>query len=288
MNARARTQGPRRPGWLRHASSATTAGRLPTLLLAALPVPLAIVSLSFADTVANHAGTITFHASASPHQLPRHRAVPISLHVSGRVRLRPGQSPPALRRITVSVNPHAELSTAGLPSCPAARIRSLTSRRTLALCADSLIGVGDFSADVKVPAQAPFPSYGRLLVFASGSRRHPRLLGQVFGTRPVPTAHLLAISFRPSAGRRGAALSVALPAINTDWGHVTGFHLTLHRTYRYRGRPRSFISASCPAPPGALRIPFVAARGQYFFADGHTVTRIVTRTCTVAQNRPRL
>jgi hypothetical protein len=62
---------------------------------------------------------------------------------------------------------------------------------------------------------------------------------------------------------------------------VTGFDMTFHRRYRYRGRFHSFLSASCPAPAGIAEAPFRAARGTYYLSGGRVLTRVVTGSCRV-------
>jgi hypothetical protein len=71
-----------------------------------------------------------------------------------------------------------------------------------------------------------------------------------------------------------------MPKIDDEWGYVTGFDLTMHRRYRYRGRELSLVTAFCPAPPDVHRVPFMAARGTFDLADGQTITRTVSGTCT--------
>ena len=57
--------------------------------------------------------------------------------------------------------------------------------------------------------------------------------------------------------------------------------MDLHRDFTYRGRPRSYLSAACPAPPGFPGAPFPFARAAITFADGPTLTSTLTRSCRV-------
>ena len=72
-----------------------------------------------------------------------------------------------------------------------------------------------------------------------------------------------------------------MPQVGRKWGYVTGFAMTFHRDYRYRGRLRSFLSASCPAPAGIAEAPFRAARGTYYLAGGSSLTRVIEGSCAV-------
>ncbi len=70
-----------------------------------------------------------------------------------------------------------------------------------------------------------------------------------------------------------------MPRIGDDWGYVSGFGLTLHRRYRYKGSERSVVSATCPAPVDLREVPFKAARGSFELADGQLLSRTLGGSC---------
>lgn len=76
-------------------------------------------------------------------------------------------------------------------------------------------------------------------------------------------------------------ISATLPKVGDDWGYVTGFDFRLHRSYLYRGRRRSVVSANCPAPTGFTKAPFKLAQGAFFLADGTVRHRALAATCRV-------
>jgi hypothetical protein len=121
-----------------------------------------------------------------------------------------------------------------------------------------------------------------MLAFSTVSHGHRALVAQVYGTDPVPISQVLPISLRRRGeGGFGATLSVTMPKVGAEWGYVTGFDMTFHRLYRYRGRVRSFLAASCPAPAGIAEAPFRAARGTYYLAGGRVLTRVIAGSCVV-------
>lgn len=258
-----------------------TFSRAAAAALAALAA-VAMVAVASADVVTGGNARISFHGSITPRTLPRGGAAPVSLHVAGEVHPIGDRRPAALERVKVEINRHGVISTRGLPVCPPRRLRGARSVQALERCGTALVGIGHFTAHVEIPEGAPFPAAGRLLVFNSSRKGHPALVGHVFGTQPVPTTQVLPISLRPQGENGfGATMSVAMPKVGDEWGYVTGFDMTFHRRYRYRGRSHSFLSASCPAPAGIAEAPFRAARGTYYLSGGRVLTRVVTGSCRV-------
>jgi hypothetical protein len=243
---------------------------------------LALSGLAIADVVSGGNATVSFGGWISPRKLPRAGSAPITLHVAGTVRPIAGRRPAALKRVKVELNRHGVLTTRGLPTCPRRRLEGTTSAQALKLCPAALVGTGRFRAHVEIPEGAPFPSIGRMLAFNSTLHGRPALLAHVYGIDPVPTSQVVPIAIRRRGeGGFGSTLSVLMPEVGHEWGYVTGFAMTFHRLYAYRGRTRSFLAASCPAPAGIAAAPFRAARGTYYLADGRVLTRVVSGSCRV-------
>jgi hypothetical protein len=226
---------------------------------------------------------VSFQAWLTPTALPRSGAAPVTLHLRGRLRTTDGNQPPQLDRVTVELNRNGKLSTHGLPACPKRRILSTTTKQALRLCHGALVGHGRFTAHISIPTQPPFPAQGRVLAFSS--MRHGRrvMLAHIYGTTPVPTTRVLEMgASRAGGGTFGPRFSVPMPQVAEDWGYVTGFDLTLHRLYRYKGRVHSLISAACPAPAGFKAAVFTVAKGTYYLADGRRLSRVLDGSCRVS------
>lgn len=256
------------------------------------PVALLCLALSAlclasarADTVSGDNVRIQFRGSIVPKALPRSRPAPVSLHLEGRVEPLGSERPSSLSQLTVQVNRHATFTTRGLPTCPRRKLRGTSTEEALANCGDALLGSGYFTSHIDIPEQAPFPTWGRVLAFNTRKSGHQAVAIHVFGRSPAPTSTLLSASLRrsgPAAGQFGPQLSVTMPRIGDDWGYVSGFGLTLHRRYRYRGTERSVVSASCPAPADLREVPFKAARGNFELADGQILSQTLSGTCRAA------
>lgn len=246
---------------------------------------LAFLGIARADVVTGGHVEVDFSGRIRPRTLPRDHVQPISVGVQGKVTPVGGSRPAALRRFAVAFNRNARLSTRGLPVCPARRLLADTTRQALEACRGALVGSGHFSAHIDIPEQAPFPSNGRALVFNSSLGGHPAFAVHIFGTNPVPTTEVLPLAIGHST-RPGldVTLSATMPEVGDQWGYVTGFEFTLNRRYTYRGRERSLVSASCPAPAGFSRVPFRLATGSFYLGDGSVHQRSLGAVCHVRES----
>jgi hypothetical protein len=226
----------------------------------------------------------TFKGRLTPHALPRSSSLPVALRMEGGLISTNGKEPPRLLRIAIAINRHGRLSTVGLPVCPLRSLEATTTQQALAACSGALVGRGRFTAHIALPSQAPFPAAGKMLVFNSVLHGRHVMLAHIYGTSPVPTSRVLVMTYqRSSGGTFGTTLSFQMPNLTVNWGYATSFRLTLHRNYTYRGRPRSLISASCPAPKGLGIVLFTAAKGTYYLGDGRKISRVLEGTCAVSR-----
>jgi hypothetical protein len=70
----------------------------------------------------------------------------------------------------------------------------------------------------------------------------------------------------------GARLDVSIPLIAGGQGAITGFHVKIFKTFRYKGKKRSYVSAACLTKK-------LKARGQFVFRDGESLTPTVAQKC---------
>lgn len=131
----------------------------------------------------------------------------------------------------------------------------------------------------RAPARDPNPSDRGQRDAPCHSR--PAILVQVYGGQPTPTSRIIVFHIRRGAGTYGTVLTAVVPGSLDQWSHLTHFSLELHRDFTYRGRPRSYLSASCPAPAGFPGATFPFARAAIGFADGRTLASTLIRTCRV-------
>lgn len=253
---------------------------------AVIGVLLAVVSLgvpgAFGEVERTGNLIVAFNGRFLPRALPRDRDAPISVDLSGRIRTIDGSRPPQLRRISIAVNRYGRLSTVGLPTCTTAQLESTSPSLALARCSDALVGRGHFGAQVEFPEAAPFPAEGSMLAFNGRSHGGPAVFLHIHGSNPIDITVILTFEINRRPGRKFGTVFIArIPRIAADLGYVTNLSLGFDRRYRYRGEPRSFLSARCAAPAGFPGAIFSFARGIFDFADGKRVTTTLVGDCRV-------
>jgi hypothetical protein len=224
---------------------------------------------------------VTFNGGIMPQALPRHGRAPITVSVGGKVRTLDGEHPPALREMVIKLNREGRLETRGLPTCRRGQVQALSSRRALAICGDALVGSGAYIARTAFPEQKQFSTHGRILAFNTTQGGRPAILTHVYGHSPVPIARTFVFAIHPSSGIYGTVLDAIVPESLNRFGYLKRISLKLHRTYTYRDKLHSYLSAGCPAPPGLDEASFNFAYASMSFVDGRTLWSNLTRTCRV-------
>ena len=225
---------------------------------------------------------VSFNGGFAPRVLPRDRDVPVTVNLNVSVKTADGSRPPQLRTITLAVNRYGRLSTEGLPICASSQLESTDSQAALARCAPALVGHGRFKANVEFPNRAPFPVEGQMLAFNGRSDGRPAILLHIHGSNPVEATIVLTFKIRhPREGKFGTVLFTRIPRLASDLGYVTDVSLVFGRTYRFRGKPHSFLSARCAAPAGFPGALFSFSKASFLFANGKRLTPTLVRDCVV-------
>jgi hypothetical protein len=240
-------------------------------------------SVANAELTASGNLFVTFAGGISPTALPRHTRAPVRVWIAGKVRTLSGEHPPALREVEIRLNRAGQLDTRGLPACQLRQLEAVSRTQALTACRSALVGSGRYRARITFPEQSPSPTGGKILAFNSGPPGAPTILAPVFGTNPVPSTQVIVFHIHHAGGAYGTVLTGSLPPSINRWGYLKSISLSLHRTYTYRGRSRSYLSASCSAPPDLTGGSFPFASTSMTFADGRTLSARLSRTCRVKQ-----
>lgn len=230
---------------------------------------------------------VHFNGGIAPNALPREARAPISVEVEGAIKTLSGVRPPALRQIKIALNRGGRINSEGLPVCSYQQLAATSGDQALEICGKALVGQGVYRANTAFPEQGAFPSDGKILAFNAVSKGHEAILAHIFGTTPVPMTRIVVFDITRSPGTFGTTLTGALPYSVNAYGYVKSIGLRLHRRYTYRGEPRSYISAACPAPAGFYTAFFPFARTSMTFADGRTLSSTLTRGCAVNRRTER-
>ncbi|HVY96440.1 MAG TPA: hypothetical protein VHA54_05730 [Solirubrobacterales bacterium] len=258
--------------------SARRRGAAAALIAAALLLAVGWAGAARGERTQDGDLIVSLDGAVSPLKLPRQRPAPVSVHLDGGLRTADGSLLPRVTRVELGLPDEGVLSTRGLPVCPARRLRSATTPQALESCRGALVGRGRIEADVLLPNQDPFTIRARLLAFNGRAGGRRAVLLHAFAAVP-PTVVVLPFVVRRGGGRLGTRLVADLPPSLGPWPHFAHFEMTLSRRYTYRGRQRSYISATCPIPPRFTAGFATVARAAYTLLGGRRVSTEITRGC---------
>jgi hypothetical protein len=250
------------------------------VLATALALTLVLAVLAQAEVTQSHHLRVSISGELTPKTLPRAHAAPVAVSLGGDLSTTDGSDLPRLRTLRIEINRGGRLEDQGLPTCPLAQIAVATSDRAAVACRGALVGSGAFHANIVLHGQAPYPTTGKLLLFNGRKGGKPVLLGHIYSSQPFSTSFVITfkIANRPH-GTYGTVLSASLPEALGNWGYVTGIEMKLSRSYSFKGKRHSYLSASCPAPKGFGGVSFPLIRTSFGFDGGRKLTSTLNRSC---------
>jgi hypothetical protein len=256
---------------------------LTTRILALALVVAMLVGAAVAGAEITRKGNLQVAVSGklSPKKLPRDRLTAVSVSVGGRISTTDGTEPPQLRKLVIEINRHGRLDPTGLPTCKVSAIRTASNGRALGACGNALLGEGKFVGTITLPGAAPYPLEGKLLVFNGREHGKSVLLGHVFSPHPFATSFVITFGVKQGGkGTYGTVLTANLKKALGTQRNLTAIEMTLDRRYSYKGRRRTYVSASCPAPKGVPVVSYPLARTSFGFADSRQLVETVHSSCT--------
>ncbi len=221
---------------------------------------------------------VSLDGGLAPLALPRDRPAPVAVHLAGGLQTTDGTLLPRVTRVELALPGQGVLDTHGLPVCPAQKLRNATTDAALAACRDALVGRGRLEAQVHVPNQPPFAVHADLLAFNGRVRGRRAVILHGFAADP-PTVVVLPFLLHLETGRVRTRLIANLPPGLGPWPHFAHFEIKLFRRFEYRGRERSYLSASCPIPKQFTAGFFSFAKASFVLAGGRRVGTSITRSC---------
>jgi len=127
---------------------------------------------------------------------------------------------------------------------------------------------------------------GKILAFNAVLNGHTAIFAHVYTGRPVPTSRIIVFKIHHRSGTFGTVLTGDLPVALNHYGYVKQISLRLHRRYFAQGQLRSYLNASCAAPPGFPGAVFPFARAAMTFDDGRRLSSTLSRSCRVQASKP--
>lgn len=247
--------------------------------LAALTIALVLAGAALAAKEVVRSGNLTLsdNGGIAPYELPAHGGAPATARLEAEVATLDGTRPPALESVDLEVSKTIGVDAVGLPVCKMSQVLATSSSAAKRACADALIGSGSAEVEVAFPEQAPFSSTGPLLLFNAGVQgRTTKVLLHAYVDVPAPTAIVVPADItRIHNGAYGLEITARIPKIAGGAGSVTKFQLNVGRKFSYGGRPRSFLTASCPSGHWGTR-------GEAEFSDGTRLHVLHVFSCATA------
>lgn len=214
-------------------------------------------------------------ARIAPSRLPRSGLRPVSLSFGSTFERLDGSDVPGLSSMTLKLARGGVLNARGLPRCNRARLAQRSTAKALAACRAALVGKGTVETALRFPEGRRSRSTARLLIFnARGG-----LLMHVYATEPVEGTFIVPLRVSKAKGRFGTVLHAKFPKIAAGFGQVSGFQMTLKRSFRHKGKRRSYLLAGCPAPRGLNRVAFELARVTYRFRGAPAIRNSTINSC---------
>lgn len=249
-------------------------------------VLVVVIALGCCVLVSNAAGErdqrgnliVTLDGGLSPLKLPRDSLAPVVVRLQGTLRTDDGSTLPRVTRIELGLPVQGVLDTHGLALCSPRKLRFATSAEAWRVCGSALVGRGRMRADVVIPGQVPLSISARLLAFNARIGERRAIVVHAFGVG-IPIAVVVRFLVGRSDGRLGRTLVAELPRALGPWPRLAEFELTLWRRFEFRGRTRSYLSASCPIPRNLTAGFFSLAQTRYTLADGGRIGTGITRGC---------
>lgn len=258
----------RRPAWL------------PPMLLALATFAL-LAGAAGAERTQSGNLVVSLNGGITPRKLPRDHLAPVAVRLQGGIRTADDSPLPRVKEVRLELAWRGALHTRGLAVCPRARLRSLDSRHAIAACGAALVGSGRLYARVFLPYQVPFGIHARLLAFNGRTKRGRTAIWVLAYTGDPPASFVLPFHVRHQPGRFRTALVTVVPRSVGPWPHFAHFQITVSRRFSYRGRSRSYISASCPVPPRFTAGFLSFARATFDLAEGQRLKTETVRSCRV-------
>jgi hypothetical protein len=211
---------------------------------------------------------LTLNGGFSPKKLPKHKRVPITLEISGKIKTLDGTHLPALKEVVVDADKNGAINAKGVPACTAGKLQAQTTANALKVCKAALVGEGVTTAEIELPEQKPITVNSKLLALNGGVKGGTTTIFiHAFFTSPVNGAIVTTVKVsKEHKGRYGLKSVASIPKIAGGYGSVKEFNLKFNKHPGY-------LTAQCP--DGHLN-----ANATSVFADGSTLEGSFVRACT--------
>jgi hypothetical protein len=217
-------------------------------LSAVLALGVAAVATAKFDTF--RAGNLILQADGgvSPKALPKKKMAPVKLHIKGKISTSDGTHASAFREATIDFDKNGSINTKGLPVCKRGELEARDTKAAKKVCGKTAVGSGKGRIEIAFPEQRPIAVHAPITVFNGGTKGgKTTLFIHTFITVPVPAAVVTTVTVKKiHKGRYGLRTVSKVPVVAGGSGSILEFDINFGKTYRYKGKKMSYLTARCP------------------------------------------
>jgi hypothetical protein len=250
--------------------------RLTFVLIGVSALALALAAAAVSTTLSGPDGnTQTLEVSIKPTKLYKKKPTPIKLNVltkTGSTTDPNGKPVPATEAV-IDFDKGTAIESKGFPTCEASKLEGVTAEVANELCKKAKIGSGH--GTVLLPSSKGVAAENAEVLAFNGKPKgkNPVVLLFTYGVSPVQVTQVLVgtVTHFNKEGF-GPRLTVPVPSFAGGTGALVEFQATIFKKYRYKGKQRSYVTATC-------RTKKLKARGKFTFKDGESLTPVVKGKC---------
>jgi len=250
--------------------------RLTFVLIGAVVAAVAAAGSATAVLTAPDGNTQELGVAIKPTKLGKKTPTPITLDVTTKTGSTsdPNGKPVPVTEAVLDFAKGTAIESTGYPTCNLASIEGATAEVANETCKKAKIGSGH--ATVLLPgSKGVVAETLEVNAFNGKSQgKNPVVLLHTYGQSPVQVTQLLVGTVtKYNKEGFGPRLTVPVPPIAGGTGALTEFEAKIFKKYSYKGKQRSYVTATCPQKK-------LKARGKFVFKDGQSLTPEVRGKCT--------
>jgi hypothetical protein len=211
-------------------------------------------------------------AGFQPQTLPKRRFAPIDFQGHLEIAARRGETPPQLRQAVIDFDHDGRLSVAGLPTCAPESIAQQGTPEARRTCHGAIVGTGHLAAGIASPAGSLTERVALTVFNGPALATGPSVVLHARTVIPAPQTYAILVPIERLHGGFRYRARLELPAIAEGLGSLTHIDAKISRRYRFKGRPRSYVSARCSDN-------VLQTRGSFTFADGTEISGLLEKFC---------
>jgi hypothetical protein len=251
---------------------------------------LAFVQSSVGDRIVDGPLIVKWRPEVAPQRRPQSTPVPATLRLAFESRSSETAEIPRLSGFSMETLKPVVIDPTGLRSCPRGYVFAPDIPE--AACDRSLVGHGSIISEVSLGPERP-PSLVRGVFrafysdegFLPDEGDHPGIIAVVKARIPAPTSFVIPFTLAKTKGP-AARTRLFIPSgrIPERWSHISAFNISLHRVFvDETGKRRSFVTATCPTPPGFQLVGFPFLYGTLTYANGEELrVHDISTHCIIA------